>query len=96
MKEECQKCAELSVRHEILSPAQLTKTIRVLRANVADGTLVDITQPAHSPSGEFSELSDVAPWPDYVEHYFRCTACGQRFRLSADTYHGAGGEWELF
>jgi hypothetical protein len=93
MTELCQKCAELRVRYEIVTPAQLTKAIRVVRANLA-GTLADITQPAHSPSGDFRALPDVGPWPDSVEHYFRCASCDHRFRLSADTYHGIGGEWE--
>jgi hypothetical protein len=89
----CDKCADLRRLFEIRTPGELTKAIRVVRDNIADGTLRDITQPAHSPSGKFAELPDVAPWPDYVEHYFRCVSCGHGFRLSADTYHGAGGEW---
>lgn len=35
------------------------------------------------------------PWPgDYVETVVECSSCGQRFRLCAETYHGAGGSWE--
>ena len=32
-------------------------------------------------------------WGDIVSHEFKCTGCGQKFRLSAETYHGSGGEW---
>ncbi len=96
MSDQCQRCAELRTRYEIDNPAQLTKAIRIARANLAEGTLTDITHPAHSPSGQFNELHDDGPWPDYVEHYFRCVSCGRGFRLSADTYHGIGGEWEPY
>lgn len=92
----CEKCSDLQNRFEIRTPEELTKVIRVARANLADGTLSDITQPAHSPTSAFSKLAETAPWPDYVEHYFRCTTCGYGFRLSADTLHGAGGEWEPY
>ena len=71
--ERCAKCADLRVRYDIRTPAELTKAIHVIRDNLADGTLKDITQPAHSPSGNFRDLPDKAPWPDYVEHYFRCS-----------------------
>lgn len=92
----CNNCADLQRYIEIRTPGELTKAVRVARDNLSDGTLQDITQPSHSPSGTFSELPDVAPWPDYVEHYFRCATCGDGFRLSADTYHGAGGAWEPY
>jgi len=90
----CDKCEDLRIRYDIRTPGELTKAIRVVRDNLSDGTLIDITQPAHSPSGHFIDLSDAGPWPDYVEHYFRCGACGHGFRLAVDTYHGAGGKWD--
>lgn len=90
----CDKCEDLRIRYDIRTPGELTKAIRVVRDNLADGTLTDITQPAHSPSGYFRDLPDAGPWPDYVEHYFRCSFCGYGFRLAVDTYHGAGGKWE--
>lgn len=92
----CLACNDLRIAYEIGTRGQLTKAIRVVRANLADGTLVDITQSAHSPSGKFADLSESGPWPDYIEHYFQCKACGHRFRFSAETYHGAGGEWEPY
>lgn len=90
----CEKCSDLQNRFDIRTPGELTKAIRVARANLADGTLQEIALPANSPSVAFSEQPDVGPWPDNVEHYFRCVTCGSGFRLSADTYHGAGGSWE--
>ena len=90
----CEKCSDLRVRQEIRTPAELSQTIRVVKGNIDDGTLIDITQPAHSPSGKFLDLPEGGPWPDYVEHYFRCDSCGHGFRLAVDTYHGGGGQWE--
>ena len=92
----CQACSDLRETYEINTPGQLAKAIRVVRANLADGTLSDITQPAHGPSGKFADLAEAGPWPDYLEHYFRCNTCDHHFRLSADTYHGVGGEWEVY
>jgi hypothetical protein len=90
----CDRCADLRVRYDIRTPGELMKAIRVARANLSDGTLRDITQTAHSPSGDFGDLPEAGPWPDYVEHYFRCHSCGHGFRLAVDTYHGSGGKWE--
>ncbi|MER9758272.1 hypothetical protein NKJ46_33985, partial [Mesorhizobium sp. M0166] len=33
------------------------------------------------------------PWDDLLLYRFRCTTCAQVFLLSAETYHGSGGEW---
>ena len=92
----CQACMDLRVTYEIKTPGQLTKAIRVVRANLAEGTLMDITQSAHTPSCKFAELGERGPWPDYLEHYFRCKTCDHHFRLAVETYHGVGGEWEVY
>lgn len=78
----------------VRSPGELSKAIRVIRARLGDRSLEEITQPAHSPSGDFLDLSAAGPWPDYIEHYFRCMRCSRRFRLAVDTYHGGGGAWD--
>ena len=93
-KSACDKCINIRQLVEIRTPGELTNAIKVIRANLSDYTLQDITRPAHAPSGEFADLREKGPWPDYVEHYFECIGCGRRFRLAVDTYHGAGGQWE--
>src|SRR5687767_3194784 len=92
----CSKCSDLRVAFEISSPDQFKKALRIIRANMDAGILDDITQAGHSPSGRFVDLQEGGPWPDYVEHYFRCTECGYGFRLAVDTYHGGGGDWEPY
>ena len=90
---ECTRCRALRTTIAIERPADLTKVLRVIRDNISDGTLAE--GPA-TPSGGRSDFKAIpvdGPWPDYIEHEFSCTACGQAFRLRAETYHGAGGTW---
>ena len=98
IKTQCENCNELSQRYEIGRPGQLSKAIRVVRDNLADGTIVES---AYWPEGilkldqsDFSSLSETGPWGDGFDYYFECSTCGQKFRLSAETYHGSGGAWE--
>ena len=91
---DCDQCIDLRLTTEIRTPGEFRKALRVIQSNLGDRSIIDITQPAHSPSGKFDDLTESGPWPDYVEHYFECTHCGCRFRLAVDTYHGAGGAWE--
>ena len=68
--------------------------LRVIRANLADGTLLDCTPRGLAPSVAFPALLDDGPWPDFATGEFSCARCGERFRLAVDMYHGAGGTWE--
>jgi hypothetical protein len=92
---ECSRCRDLRATVPIERPADLTKVLRVIRDNVSDGTLVETSHRAavapDRPSFEAIPLD--GPWPDYIEHDFSCTTCGQAFRLRAETHHGAGGAW---
>ena len=91
----CERCSGLRLAHEIRTPGELTQATRVARARLADGTLRDVT-PRDLREVEFARLPDGGPWPDFVEYYFRCAACGSGFRLSADTYRDAVGDWQPF
>jgi hypothetical protein len=90
---ECKKCGSLRGVGLIRSPRELENEIdRVVKAieaglieHVKDGKWIDIS---------FAVLSESKKWGDIVEHYFKCTKCGQLFVLSAETYHGSGGKWE--
>jgi hypothetical protein len=72
----------------------LRKAIDIARQNIEDGTIVEIPNDNSLSQVSFSELASGATWDDIVEHYFRCSYCGEEFTLHAETYHGTGGYWE--
>lgn len=87
----CRRCSDLKVTFDIRTPDQLQRAIRVVRDNLADGTL-EVAPTGHEPPQTFDIPHD-PPWPDAVDISFRCKRCHCRFRLVAETYHGAGGSW---
>lgn len=91
----CKKCRELCQRIEIQTPGDLEMVLRVLKANVVDGTIQqDPAAPGRiMPPVDVVSLPEEGPWPDIVEETFRCRSCDQEFRLEAETFHGAGGKW---
>lgn len=91
----CRHCNDINEALEIRRPCDLAKAMRVIKANLADGTLEPEPQDQGSvvPMPRFEELDMEGPWPDYLEYGFRCARCGQQFRLDAETYHGVGGRW---
>jgi len=85
----CTACDHLQVVWPIRTAGELSTALGVVQANVADGTLRD-----ESDEG-MRGLSDNEPWPDYIELRLRCCACGTRFKLTTETYHGTGGSWRI-
>jgi hypothetical protein len=90
---DCEHCADLRQRVPIRVPADLRQALRVARANVADGTIIEVPPTSPLAYEPFSSVSVDGPWADIVGYGFRCVHCGQLFSLSAETYHGSGGEW---
>ena len=93
----CPKCEDLCATRAIRSPAELTDVLNAIREHLADGTLVEA---AYWPQGQvelalpsFVSIPPSGPWPDYIQYYFSCATCSQLYRLSVETYHGAGGKW---
>jgi len=80
-----------------VTPSDLRDVLRRTKTGLAEGLLEpdDWWPPGQlrfeQPS--FGALEAAGPWPDHIEYYFRCTGCRSLFRLSAETYHGAGGSW---
>jgi hypothetical protein len=90
----CERCRDLQLRYEIRFPSELTEAIRVVRANLDDGTIAQVPSATVGSSTEpFESLNENGPWPDVLEYEFECTSCGARFTLGVEVYHGAGGEW---
>jgi len=92
----CEHCSDLQISFDIRSPGDLKKAIKVIKANLEDGTLEEILNGSTIGSEELlSETSNEPSWPDYFEIHFQCRHCGTRFRLEAETYHGSGGSWSV-
>ncbi len=90
----CEKCNDLMQTIEVQRPSDLEMVLRVVQANLADGTLVPAPSSGSMvPPVAIEKLNPAGPWPDAIESCFRCTQCGQSFRLGVETYHGAGGSW---
>ena len=89
----CARCQELSVSLGISTPGQLSNALRVVKANLADGTLREL--PATSATGTlpFAQIDVDGPWADVISYRFECCSCRQTFDLAAETYHGGGGTW---
>jgi hypothetical protein len=45
-------------------------------------------------SGGLQIVSGVLEWDDFIDCELLCAQCHLRFRLSCETYHGAGGQWQ--
>lgn len=77
-------------------PRELTSVLRAAKQCLAQGTLRQI-RAVDSPYplvalDDLSAVPDEGPWPDVILAYFDGSG-GQRYELSADTYHGSGGSW---
>lgn len=96
----CSSCDPLRESIAIDDPLTLERVLSLIADNLRDGTLVHAD---YWPTGrirlsqpDFREISPSGPWPDYLEYYFACHACGQLYRLSAETYRGTGGSWSRY
>lgn len=79
----------------IRTPADLVSLLREIKAAVSAGILEQI-RPDSSPFAIDTAIADFAeqgPWPDYIEVRFLVRGAGTRYKLAAETYHGAGGTW---
>lgn len=90
----CEKCSDLNKVFRIKLPAELKHVIRIAKENVADGTISVVEKETGYWSRPFSQLTASSGWDELVHYVFVCNSCDQRFQLSAETYHGAGGEWK--
>lgn len=85
--------ADLKRRITISSPADLGAVLAMIRASVSSGQLTEAHRQGSTVTG--SNVADVpadGPWPDFIDVEFTDRA-GHRYRLSVETYHGAGGSW---
>lgn len=84
----CTTCGDLAERAAIGRPGDYFEILDEMRRRLADGRLdlVDTSVP-------LADIRAGAPWPaDILCHRVACPACGARFSLHVDSFHG-GGEW---
>ena len=94
----CKHCKEVCQKFKIALPKDLEKAISVVRDNLADGTIIESSfwpeNILKTQTEPFSKVDSKGPWDDILIYYFECPECNQLFKLSAETYHGAGGSWQ--
>ena len=90
----CDNCSDLNTVFRIEFPGHLKQAIQVAKDNMADGTISVDESETEQWSQSFNQLIASGRWDDLVHYVFVCNTCGQKFQLSAETYHGAGGEWK--
>ncbi len=78
------------------SPGDLADLLEELAKAVEEGRLHQVRpgDAAFATWQDVRKLPRNGPWPDYLELHFREAATGRRYKLSVETYHGAGGKWE--
>ena len=95
----CVRCEAMEKTIEVRSPGQLRSLIADIASMLEEGVLSENpASAAQLVSGEqvpFQDLVAGKPGGDVLDYRFCCTACGTRFRLGVETYHGAGGSWRV-
>jgi hypothetical protein len=96
---QCDRCRSLPVKLDIDSRETLQQLLTSVHQSLAAGDLLEAAGPfmaqAQTPRKAFASVPIGGPWPDYMEYWFRCAGCGKSYKLSVETFHGAGGEWSM-
>lgn len=90
----CEKCKDLCVRFAIRQPHELRRAIQIVKQNLDDGTITEVSNSDSISQVTFAALAKGEQWDDIVGYRFLCSSCGALFSLHAETYHGSGGYWE--
>ena len=89
----CANCDPFDTNIDVSGPAQLRHIAETIQDALAEGMLVPAEDRAAKVATPFAELDLGETLPDILDYEFRCAACGSRFGLSVETYHGQGGSW---
>jgi|SRR5215470_11141497 len=79
----CAKCDGFAERFNISTAREYLEIVSQLIEVVGQGTFLLV--------GASCDLQDLfkSQWPgDIIFHDFQCFACGRKFHLNADSYHG--------
>lgn len=88
----CDECRDL-LAHEFRSPDDLIHAVRTAAELVDRGVLARIDVEVREPAEQEAMDSVIGSGhlPGALHYRFRCTVCGDRFTLHAETATGAGG-----
>lgn len=87
----CRKCDGFLERRRVNSPYEYRDLVRQILETIQQGTFRVL-----SGTCPLEEILTAKTWPsDGIDHVLGCTTCSRRFELSVETYHGAGGSWEV-
>lgn len=92
----CTYCQASATEVLVRGPAEFESVVERIRAAIADEVLAYVAfeeDPAVAVEPSFLTLDLAGPWPDVMRYHFACPRCGQRFELTAETFHGARGKW---
>jgi hypothetical protein len=67
-------------------------TVKFESAAHLERIIADVRELALTP-GILKITKGSLEWDDLIDCMMECAACGQRFVLSCETYHGSGGTW---
>ena len=87
----CDECRDLQT-HAFRSPDDLLHALQVAAAETDRGVLarVHVEELSASEQEAMQSIFDSRSLPGTVRYRFRCTICGDRFELWADTSDGSG------
>jgi len=88
----CEECRSLNT-HDFRSPDDLLHALQVAAAEVDRGVLsrIQANELGVEEQRAMDSIFRSSALPDMVRYRFRCTVCGDRFELRADTARGKGG-----
>src|SRR5512141_315604 len=88
----CEECRDLET-HVFRSVDDMVNAVQVAAAEVDRGVLERIHVEDLRPAEEeaMSSVFSANALPGTVRYRFKCTVCGDRFELYADTTEGTGG-----
>jgi hypothetical protein len=91
----CESCTRLTEKQAIHTADELSRLLQLIKPKLAARRLKSLSHP-----GSGSRYDLVEPWPEFIEHYFVCSDCGQAFRLAVqtkiETVERFEGRWEPF
>lgn len=90
----CATCEQYAQDITISGPEQLRRIVGTAQTAVAEQKLRIVDDPDKlTDKSNFSALDLSETLPDVLAYRLQCMACGRRFELSCESYHGAGGHW---